>query len=132
MLAAYRHLLNTAKNFAHKTEKVTWEALQHAVENAEQKTTALEILTEQEISQVQQDLKADLEQTAGYLTDFEQEAADFIQMEWHTLEDFLIRKSEELADPTDIMILKIRLMAAMEKPTPDNDWSSSFKDPLIK
>lgn len=116
MLTAYRHLLETAKDFAFKTEQATWDHLGHAIENAEQKAAALDVLTEKELLQVQQDLKADLKQTATYLNDFEQDATAFIKMEWDTLEAFLIQKSEDLADPTELMVLRMRLMAAMDKP----------------
>lgn len=115
MLTAYRHLLETAIEFAFKAELATWDQLEHAIDHAEQKASALEVLSNQELLEVQKDLKADLEQTALYLNDFEQDASDFIKMEWDTLEAFLIQKSEDLADPTELMILRMRLMAAMDK-----------------
>lgn len=129
MLIAYRDLLEAAKEFAFKAEQTTWEALGHAIENAEQKISALEVLSAQEVAQVQQDLKADLEQIAEFLNHFEQDASDFIQMEWHVLENFLIQKSADLADPTDLMVLRMRLMAAMEKSDPNNTFKhSGIKD----
>lgn len=116
MLNAYRHLLEKVKGLAHKEEHLSWDTLKQAIETAEQKASILEVLTEQEMLQVQKDLKADLEQTAEYLVDFEKDAGDFIKMEWEALEGFLMRKSEELADPTELMVLRMRLAAAMEQP----------------
>jgi len=116
MLNAYRHLLEKVKGLPHKEEHLSWDTLKQAIETAEQKASILEVLTEQEMLQVQKDLKADLEQTAEYLVDFEKDAGDFIKMEWEALEGFLMQKSEELADPTELMVLRMRLAAAMEQP----------------
>lgn len=117
MLTAYRHLLNSAKEFALKTEMATWDTLGHAIDNAEEKASELEVLTQQELNQVREDLKADLQQTAEYLNDFEQGVESFLEMEWENMEAFLIQKSEDVADPTTLMVLRMRLMAAMNPET---------------
>ena len=116
MLEAYRHLLETAKEAAFKAEQATWETLGKAIDQAEQAVAALTVLTDQEMTQVQQDLKADLTQVAEVLNDFEEDALSFAKMEWHTLEDYLVQKTAEMADPTDMMILRMRLMAAFNHP----------------
>ena len=113
MLEAYRHLLETAKEAAFKAEQATWETLGKAIDQAEQTVAALAALTDQEIQQVQQDLKADLTQVAVVLDDFEEDASAFAQMEWHALENYLTQKTAEMADPTEMMILRMRLMAAL-------------------
>lgn len=118
MLIAYRHFLEVAKEAAFKAEQATWETLGKAIDRVEEKASALEVLSDIEIQQVQQDLKADLIQLAETLETFEEDAKSFIEMEWETLENYLSLASKEMADPTTMMILRMRLMAAMQKEHP--------------
>ena len=118
MLVAYRTLLNHAKEFVIKTENKTWETLGEGIEKAEQADHALAELTAEEFKRVQEDLKADLEQTAEYLAEAEQGVEEFIEMDLPILEKYLADKALTLADPTNITLLRYRLAAAMDENHP--------------
>lgn len=118
MLEAYRTLLNHAKETALIAEQKTWQVLGHAVEKAEQVDHALSELSAKEFKQVQQDVHADIMQTAEYLAEAEQGVEEFIEMDLPILEQFLIDKALSLADPTEITVLRLRLAAAMDEEHP--------------
>ena len=88
------------------------------IEKAEQADHALAELTAQEFKQVQEDLHADLMQTAEYLSEVEQGIEEFIEMDLPLLEKILIDKALSLADPTEITVLRMRLAAAMDENHP--------------
>lgn len=115
MLEAYCHFLQAAKSAAFKAEQATWETLSNAIDQAEEKVSALETLTAIEVAQVQEDVKADLVQLAEALDTFEEDAKSFIEMEWELLEGYLAQAAKDMADPTTMMILRMRLMAVAEK-----------------
>jgi len=114
MLTAYRTLLNHAKELVITTENKTWHTLGQSIEKAEQADHALAELSAKEFKQVQDDLHADLMQTAEYLAEVEQGVEEFIKMDLPLLEKILIDKALSLADPTDITVLRMRLAAAMD------------------
>jgi len=114
MLAAYSHFLEQAKQYAKKAEKISWEALSKGVEKVEEKTDELGVLTDKELNQVQEDVKADIAQVADYLNDSEIGAKEFIEMDLPILEQYLEEQALKLADPTTITLLRMRLAAAME------------------
>ena len=118
MLHAYRTLLNHAKERAIRAEQATWGFLGQAIEKAEKADHDLADLTAKEFEVVQQDVKADLMQTAEYLADVEQGIHDFLNMDLPVLEQILIDKALSLADPTDITVLRLRLAAAMDENHP--------------
>lgn len=118
MLKAYRALLNHAKEFAIKAENKTWETLGEGIEKAEQADHALAELSAEEFKRVQEDLQADIQQTAEYLSEVEQGVEEFIEMELPVLEQFLTEKALTLADPTNITLLRYRLAAAMDENHP--------------
>jgi len=118
MLTAYRTLLNHAKEFAIKAENKTWKSMSDGIDKAEQADSAFAELSAEEFKQVQDDLKADLDQTAEYLADVEQGAEEFIDMDLPVLEKYLTDKALSLADPTNITLLRLRLAAAMDKNHP--------------
>ncbi len=113
MLAAYSHFLEQAKQFAKKAETITWDTLSKGVDTAEQKISEIDVLTEQELAQVQGDVKADIAQVADYLNDSEQGAKEFIDMDLPLLEQYLEEQALKLADPTTITLLRMRLAAAL-------------------
>lgn len=118
MLNAYRTLLNHAKEAVVAAEQMTWQALGSAIEKAEQADHELAELTAKEFEQVQEDLHADLIQTAEYLAEVEQGVEEFISMDLPLLEKILIDKALSLADPTEITVLRMRLAAAMDEQHP--------------
>ncbi|BCN94023.1 hypothetical protein THMIRHAM_18080 [Thiomicrorhabdus immobilis] len=118
MLKAYRTLLNHAKEFVIKAENKSWEALGESIQKAEQADHALAELSAQEFKQVQDDLHADLQQTAEYLAEVEQGVEEFIEMDLPVLEQYLADKALSLADPTNITLLRYRLAAAMDENHP--------------
>ena len=118
MLKAYRALLNHAKEFAVRAENKTWDTLGEGIEKAEQADHALAELTAQEFKQVQDDLRADLKQTAEYLAEVEQGVEEFIEMDLPILEKYLTDKALSLADPTNITLLRYRMAAAMDENHP--------------
>lgn len=118
MLKAYRTLLNHAKEFVIQAEDKTWKGLGESIEKAEQADHALAELTAKEFKQVQDDLHADMMQTAEYLAEVEQGIEEFIDMDLPLLEKILIDKALSLADPTEITVLRMRLAAAMDEEHP--------------
>jgi len=118
MLKAYRALLNHSKEFAIKAESKTWETLGEGIEKAEQADHALAELSAEEFKKVQDDLKADLAQTAEYLAEVEQGVEEFIDMDLPVLEQYLTDKALSLSDPTNITLLRYRLAAAMDENHP--------------
>ncbi|MBD3820876.1 MAG: hypothetical protein IE914_01230 [Thiotrichales bacterium] len=115
MLEAYRYLLEKAKEELIKADMKTWELLGQAVENIEEKESILEALTDEEMEQVRKDLKADLEAVAENLSEYQQGVENFLEMELPILESYLEEKALSLADPTDLMLLRLRMNAAMHK-----------------
>ncbi|WP_373019512.1 hypothetical protein [Thiomicrorhabdus sp.] len=118
MLHAYRTLLDFAMRTAISAENATWSLLGKTIEKAEQVDHDLEELTEKEFKQVQEDLQADLMQTAEYLADVEKGIDEFLDMDLPVLEQILIDKALSLADPTEITVLRFRLAAAMDENHP--------------
>lgn len=118
MLNAYRTLLNHAKEKAILAEYKTWQVLGDAIEKAEQKDHDLAALTNSEFEKVQKDVQADIVQLAQYLDDVEQGVHEFLEMDLPILEQLLIDKAMSIADPTEITVLRMRLMAAMDENHP--------------
>lgn len=118
MLKAYRALLNDAKEFVMKAENKSWNTLGESIQKAEQADYALAELSAKEFKQVQDDLHADLQQTAEYLAEVGQGVDEFIDMDLPILEQYLTDKALSLADPTEITLLRYRLAAAMDENHP--------------
>lgn len=118
MLKAYRALLNDAKEFVMKAENKSWKTLGESIQKAEQADYALAELSAKEFKQVQDDLHADLQQTAEYLAEVDQGVDEFIDMDLPILEQYLTDKALSLADPTEITLLRYRLAAAMDENHP--------------
>lgn len=118
MLKAYRALLNDAKEFVMKAENKSWNTLGESIQKAEQADYALAELSAKEFKQVQDDLHADLQQTAEYLAEVDQGVDEFIDMDLPILEQYLTDKALSLADPTEITLLRYRLAAAMDENHP--------------
>ncbi|WP_029408159.1 hypothetical protein [Thiomicrorhabdus sp. Milos-T2] len=118
MLKAYRALLNNAKEFVIKAENKSWDTLEESIQKAEQADSELGELSAQEFKQVQDDLQADIKQTAQYLADVDQGIEEFIDMDLPVLEQYLADKALSLADPTEITLLRYRLAAAMDENHP--------------
>ena len=121
MLQAYRSLLEQAKSFVLQAEDKTWKTLGEGIEKAEQADHVLADLTAKEFEQVQQDLHADIMQTAEYLAEVEKGVEEFIDMDLPVLEKILIDKALSLSDPTEITVLRMRLAAAMDDNHPAFD-----------
>lgn len=115
MLEAYRFLLEKAKEEGLKAELATWDLLEKAVESIEENGSVLEELTDEELEQVRKDLKADLNQVAEHLEEYNEGLESYLEMELPILEQYLEEKALSLADPTDIMLLRLRMNAAMHK-----------------
>jgi hypothetical protein len=113
MLAAYRHLLEQAKDSLWKAEFKSWDALKKAVWEFERKDSQLQALTQKQWQQVQEDVEADIEQLAEYLEEFNQGVDAFLEMDLPLIESYLEEKALSLSDPSEIMILRLRLNAAM-------------------
>lgn len=113
MLQAYRYLLEKSKEELIKADMKTWELLGQAVENIEEQESVLEELTDEQVEQVRKDLKADLEQLSEHLSEYQQGVENFVEMELPILENYLEEKALSLADPTDIMLLRLRMNAAL-------------------
>ena len=114
MLAAYRHLLEQAKDSIWKAEFKSWDTLKKAIWEFEREGAHLQALTQQQWQQVQEDVENDIDQLAEYLEEFNQGVESFLEMDLPLVESYLEEKALSLSDPTDIMILRLRLNAAMQ------------------
>lgn len=115
LLAAYSHLLEQAKESLIRADMKSWDLLGKAVEQVQEKESVLEQLSEKQLEQVREDVKNDLFQVAEYLNDFGQGVEEFIEMDLPVVENYLQEKALSLADPTDLMVLRLRLSAAMSE-----------------
>ena len=114
MLTAYSHLIETAKETLFKTEMKSWDLLGKAVHSAKEEHSKLIELSKEQLEQVKEDVQQDLKQVAEHLNDVEKGIEEFIEMDVAILENILLEKCNQLADPTELTILRIRLLAAME------------------
>lgn len=115
MLSAYSYLVENAKQAVIKAELKSWDLLGKTIMTIEEKESVLEELSKEQLEQVREDVHNDCMQLAEYLNDLEQGVEQFISMEWEQLEGFLLEKSNQLADPTDLMVIRMRIMAVMNK-----------------
>jgi len=113
MLTAYRHILEKAKESLIKADMKSWDLLGKAVHKVEEKESVLEELSREEVVQAQEDVKADIFQLAEYLEEFNEGVESFIEMDLPVIEKYLEEKALSLSDPTELMILKLRITAAM-------------------
>ncbi|WP_235584704.1 zinc ribbon-containing protein [Thiomicrospira sp. WB1] len=114
MLTAYRHLLEQAKESIWKAEFKSWDALKKAVWEFEREGSHLQALSQKQWQQVQEDVEADIDQLAEYLEEFNQGVESFLEMDLPLIESYLEEKALSLSDPTEIMILRLRLNAALK------------------
>lgn len=114
MLKAYRHLMDLAMKQTIAAEEKSWELLKGFIEKAEHIDSEISSLTSKEFSQVQKDISADIDQVAEYLNDVEKGVEEFVEMDLPVLEQILIDKALSLGDPTELMVLRLRIAAALE------------------
>ena len=114
MLTAYTHLIETAKETILKAEIKSWDLLGKAVHSAEEQHENLLELSQDQLQQVKQDVHQDLMQVAEHLSDLKLGIEEFITMDVAYLENILLEKCNQLADPTDLTVLRMRMLAAME------------------
>lgn len=111
---AYRHLLQSAREALIKAEFKSWDTLKELVDTIHQKETVLEQLTQKELNQVQADVKEDITELATTLEEFNEGVESFIEMDLPIIEKYLEEKALSLADPTDLMVLRLRINAALK------------------
>ena len=114
MIRAYRYLLDLATKQTLAAEEKSWELLKNFIAKAEHLDSEVSSLTSKEFNQVQKDVQADIDQLAEYLNDVEKGVEEFINMDLPVLEQILIDKALSLCDPTELMILRLRIAAAMD------------------
>lgn len=113
--SAYNSLMDKITFSLKNAEDNSLHWLGEEINKLEQKGSELEVLTEHELEEVQNILKADVEQTASYLTEVGQGIDAFIENDWPVIEAVLSEKALSLADPSKIELLKLRLQAALNK-----------------
>lgn len=112
---AYNSLLDKLTYRLKNAEDTSLHWLGKEISQIEQKGSELEVLTEQELEELQNILKADVEQTASYFNDLGKGVDAFIENDWPAIEATLTEKALTLADPSKIELLKLRLQAALNK-----------------
>ncbi|HEY9017352.1 zinc ribbon-containing protein [Thiomicrospira sp.] len=112
---AYNSLLDQLTFRLKNAEDASLHWLGKEISQIEQKGSELEVLTEHELEELQNLLKADVEQTAGYFNDLGKGVDAFIENDWPAIEATLTEKALTLADPSKIELLKLRLQAALNK-----------------
>lgn len=112
---AYNSLLDQLSFRLKNAEDSSLHWLGKEISQIEQKGAELEVLTEHELEELQNLLKADVEQTAGYFNDLGKGIDAFIENDWPAIEATLTEKALTLADPSKIELLKLRLQAALNK-----------------
>jgi hypothetical protein len=112
--SAYNKLMDSVLFSLKQAEDTSLHWLGENLTKLESRGTTLEVLTEHELEEVQQLIKADIEQTAGFFDDIEQGWQAFLNNDWVAIESVLTEKTLSLADPSQIQHLKIRLQAALD------------------
>ena len=112
---AYNSLLDKLTFRLKNAEDSSLHWLGEEISQIEQKGAELEVLTEHELEELQNLLKADVEQTAGYFNDLGKGMDAFIENDWPAIEATLTEKALTLADPSKIELLKLRLQAALNQ-----------------
>ncbi len=115
MLTAYQHLIEDAKETILNVEIKSWDLLGKAVHSAEEQHENLLELTQEQLQQVKQDVHQDLMNVAEHLSEVKLGIEEFITMDVAYLEEILLEKCNQLADPTELTVLRMRMLAAMEK-----------------
>lgn len=112
---AYNSLLDKLTYRLKNAEDTSLHWLGKEISQIEQKGSELEVLTEHELEELQNLLKADVEQTASYFNDLGKGVDAFIENDWPAIEATLTEKALTLADPSKIELLKLRLQAALNQ-----------------
>ncbi len=115
MLLAYAYLVEKGRSTILEAELKSWDLLEQVILETEAKESILEELSKEQLAEVREDVRNDCIQLADYLSDLEQGVEEFAEMGKDQLESFLLLKSAEVADPTELMILRMRMMAALEE-----------------
>ena len=115
LMHAYSQILHKAKQELETLEHKSWDELVKLIDKVEYEASTLGELTEEELAQVRNDLKADIQELAQYFNDVNQGIHEFLEMDIPVLEKYLEEKALSLADPTQLAILRLRLTAAMEE-----------------
>lgn len=112
---AYNSLLDKLTFRLKNAEDSSLHWLGEEISQIEQKGAELEVLTEHELEELQNLLKSDVEQTAGYFNDLGKGVDAFIENDWPAIEATLTEKALTLADPSKLELLKLRLQAALNQ-----------------
>ncbi len=112
---AYAQLLKQAQQHAKQAEKDIMAALHEAIDAASIKQEEFRELTEAELNKVKQALKEDLDAVARYFEEVGEGLEEILTLDAAWLEEKFLEISEKLADPAQLELLKLRMMAALNE-----------------
>ena len=111
---AYATLLKKAQEVAKNEGQHFLEVMHRVIDEASEKEAYLAQLTQKELETVKQALKEDLNAAARYFEEVGEGLEEILIMDAAYLEEKFLELSEKLADPSQLELLKLRLLAALK------------------
>ncbi len=110
----YATLLKKAQEAAKHEGQHFLEVMHRVIDEASEKEAYLAQLTQKELETVKQALKEDLNAVARYFEEVGEGLEEILIMDAAYLEEKFLELSEKLADPSQLELLKLRLLAALK------------------
>ncbi len=120
---AYATLLKRAQEAAKEAEDTILETMHETIDKASELEEAFSELSKEELDKVKAALKEDLNAVARYFEEVGEGLDEILTMDAAWLEEKFFELSEKLADPTQLELLKLRMLAAMKAQDAQDDAS---------
>lgn len=106
--AIYEKMYERTAESLKKATTITAELLHTAINEAEDKTIELEVVSKEDAKKISNWLKRDLTDAANYIADTEYELKDWLGFETTLLETYAKYLLESTADPTFVELFKLQ------------------------
>lgn len=110
----YAALLKKAQEAAKQEGKQILDVMHRVIDEASEKESYLAELTREELEAVKKMLKEDLNVVAKYFEEVGEGLEEILIMDAAYLEEKFLEISEKLADPTQLELLKLSLLASLK------------------
>jgi len=121
---AYASLLKRAQEAAREAEDRILETMHEVIDKASEMEEEFAELSKEELEKVKAALKADLDAVARYFEEVGEGLEEILIMDAAWLEEKFLELSEKLADPAELELLRLRMLAAMKSREQNNDDST--------
>lgn len=111
---AYAALLKRAQAAAREAEDKILETMHEVIDKASEVEAEFAELSKEELEKVKAALKEDLNAVANYFEEVGEGLEEILTMDAAYLEEKFLELSEKLADPAQLELLKLRMLAAMK------------------